>query len=104
MSQGKFERGIFSTHVLSRTTRRFSGEKCEGSSICFIVPSSSLSSHRRRIQWLNVWCMAEGPTGVYILFARISIKSENKKKHLAWIYCPEYMVYTYDHQYMGWLS
>ncbi|KAM7473703.1 hypothetical protein LguiB_020946 [Lonicera macranthoides] len=97
--QGTFEYGIFSIYPRGGAIPTFSGEKCEGSSICFTVPYS-LPTHRR-IQYLNVWCMCENTKKVSIPLPWIYMKIENKTKDLTWIYCPTY--FTYD-EYMTWLS
>ncbi|KAM7469996.1 hypothetical protein LguiA_008179 [Lonicera macranthoides] len=99
--QGMFQYRVFNIHLEGRAIPTFTGEKCEGSSICFTVPSSSLPTHRRRIQSLNAWCKFEITDFNLPAAIRRSIKIKNNIKDLTWIHSSNYVLF---HIYVGWLS
>ncbi|KAM7474441.1 hypothetical protein LguiB_021684 [Lonicera macranthoides] len=97
---GTFEYGIFSIYFPSGAIPIFSGEKIEGSSICFAVPSLPT----QRIQCLNVWCMSEKTKFIRPVLW-IYVKIENKTKELTWIYYPNYFARAYNsNKDLEWMS
>ncbi|KAM7497388.1 hypothetical protein LguiA_021802 [Lonicera macranthoides] len=95
---GMFEYGIFSMFFGHEEIPRFLGEKCEGSSIHFVVPW--LSTHTRT-QCMYAWCLFQRRIDIIEHFDHISVKIENKTKDLTWIYTPNYIQFD---ESIGWLS
>ncbi|KAM7469977.1 hypothetical protein LguiA_008160 [Lonicera macranthoides] len=98
---GTFQYHVFRIYLKGREIPTFTGEKCEGSSIRFTMPSSSLPTNRRRIQWLNALCKFEITNFNLPAAIGTSVTIENNTKSLTWIHRSNYVLF---HIYAGWLS